>query len=239
MALTRGCLVDVYETLVDYDFVAHSRALAALAGASLGAWQRGQVGVAPDFDRGALSVAEAITRILEACEVDPQPELVVRLARADSAFMTARCGLYADALPFLRELRSRGIKIALVSNCSANTRRLLTALGLTSLADETILSCEVGFAKPEPEIYLRALDALGVPAAEAVLVDDQPSYCAGATAVGIRAIQIARQGEPPDPAFSVAGSLPAAAALLLPRAWPTGRTGPPDRLWQAMAGCKS
>jgi putative hydrolase of the HAD superfamily len=217
MALTRACLVDVYETLVAYDFVAHSRALAALAGADAGAWQRGQVAVLPDFDKGVLSPAEAITRILAACEVEPRPELVARLARADSEFMTAHCGLYADALPFLRELRSRGIKIALVSNCSANTRQLLTALGLIALADEVILSCEVGFAKPEPEIYQRALDALDVPPTAAVLVDDQPSYCAGAAALGIRPIQLARNGgeRPTRPPFPVATSLPEAAKLLI------------------------
>jgi putative hydrolase of the HAD superfamily len=221
MAQTRACLVDVYETLVAYDFVAHSRALAELAGASPAAWQRAQVEVVRDFDRGALSVAQALTRILETCDVHPDADLVARLARADSEYMTARCGLYDDAVPFLRALRSRGIKIALVSNCSANTRPLLTALGLLELADETILSCEVGQAKPDPEIYLRALDALGVAAEEAAFVDDQPAYCAGAAAVGVRPIQLARQlpsGEPADglagQAFPVAGSLSAAAELL-------------------------
>ncbi|HWG02817.1 MAG TPA: HAD-IA family hydrolase [Trebonia sp.] len=221
MARIRACLVDVYETLVAYDFVAHSRALAELAGASHGAWRRAHVEVVKDFDRGALSVAQAITRVLGACDVHPDAELVARLARADSEYMTARCGLYDDAVPFLRELRARGIKIALVSNCSANTRPLLTALGLIELADETILSCEVGHAKPDPEIYLRALGALGVAAEEAAFVDDQPAYCAGAAAVGVRPIQLARQLAPGDgppgdghPGFPVASSLPAAAALL-------------------------
>jgi putative hydrolase of the HAD superfamily len=60
------------------------------------------------------------------------------------------------------------------------------------LADAAILSCEVGSAKPSPEIYDAALEDLGVAAADAVMIDDQPDFCAGAEAVGIRAIQIVR-----------------------------------------------
>ena len=54
------------------------------------------------------------------------------------------------------------------------------------------LSCEVGAEKPAAEIFTCALDQLGVPAGQAVFVDDQPSYCAGAEALGITAVQIAR-----------------------------------------------
>ena len=46
--------------------------------------------------------------------------------------------------------------------------------------------------KPYPEIYTTALDELGVAAVDAVFVDDQPTYCVGAEALGIRSIQIAR-----------------------------------------------
>jgi len=97
------------------------------------------------------------------------------------------------------------------------TRRLLADLNLLQLADEVILSCEVGFAKPSPEIYLHALDALGVPASDAVMIDDQATYCAGAEAVGIRAIQITRGeqvGRPADPAFLIARSLQDAIRIL-------------------------
>ena len=57
-----------------------------------------------------------------------------------------------------------------------------------------MLSCEVGSTKPYPEIYVTALDDLGVAAADAVFIDDQPAFCVGAQAVGVRPIQIARGG---------------------------------------------
>lgn len=203
----RACLVDVYQTLLVYDFERHSRHMAARAGADLQEWRRAQVAILPDFDAGRLTMSAAITRILTECGITPDPDLVDGLARADGKTLAEDCGVYPDAVPFLRELRDRGLKIALVSNCGADTRPLLTRLNLIGLADEAILSCEVGHPKPEPEIYLRALDALGVPAGEAVMIDDQPSYCAGAEAVGVRAVQVARDGVPPDPRFRPVGSL--------------------------------
>ncbi|MBO0806137.1 MAG: HAD-IA family hydrolase [Nocardiopsaceae bacterium] len=202
----RACLVDVYQTLVAYDFEAHSRHLAALAGADPGDWQRSQIAATRDFDAGLLSVDAAMTRNLTDCHIEPSPDLVGRLARAQTSLM-ADCGRYPDAIPFLREARDRGLKIALVSNCGADTRPLLGRLNLIELADEVILSCEVGCPKPEPEIYHRALDALGVPAGQAVMIDDQPSYCAGAEAAGVRAIQVARDGTAPDPRFRSVPSL--------------------------------
>jgi HAD superfamily hydrolase (TIGR01509 family) len=203
----RACLVDVYETLLTYDFEAHSRDMAALAGAGVKDWQRAQIAIMPDFDAGRLSMDDAIARILAECGITPSPDLVGRLVRADAETLKAGCGPYPDVVPFLRELRDRDLKIALVSNCGADTRPLLTRLNLLQLADEAILSCEVGHPKPRPEIYHRALDALGIQAGEAVMIDDQPSYCAGAEAVGVRAIQVARDGAPPDPRFRSVASL--------------------------------
>lgn len=215
MTPTRALLVDVYETLVRYDFETHSREMAARAGADLRAWQRAQIAVLPDFDSGRLSMDGALTAILTECGITPSPGLVARLARADQDAMADGCGPYPDAVPFLADLRDRGLKVALVSNCGADTRPLLTRLNLIQLADAAILSCEVGHAKPEPEIYRRALDALGVPAGEAVMIDDQPSYCAGAEAVGVRAIRVARDSAPPDPRFRSVASLLDIPALLL------------------------
>jgi len=210
----RACLVDVYETLLAYDFAAHSGALAAAADVDLAAWQEAQVTVLPEHDRGLLSLEGTITRILELCGVRPAPELVAELSRTDQELMAATCRPYDDAVPFLREVRSRGFKVALVSNCGDTTRSRLSALKLADLADALVLSCEIGVSKPSPEIYLRALEALAVTSSEAVMVDDQISYCAGAEGVGVRAIQVTRNGQRPDPRFTSVSTLADVVPLL-------------------------
>jgi FMN phosphatase YigB (HAD superfamily) len=74
----------------------------------------------------------------------------------------------------------------------------------------------VSSAKPAPEIFWCALDRLGVAAEAAVFVDDQPGYCAGSVAAGIRAVQIVRaglNGQVAAPGTMVIRSLPEVEAL--------------------------
>ncbi|MBO0820029.1 MAG: hypothetical protein J2P26_04180, partial [Nocardiopsaceae bacterium] len=131
----RACLVDVYSTLLRYDFADHSRRLAELAGADLAAWQRGQIALNAAFDSGRLSTTEMLACLLEGCGIRPRPGQAAELAAASRAYLRDGCGLFEDATAFLRELRAAGIAIALVSNCGADTRPLLTDLGVIPLAD--------------------------------------------------------------------------------------------------------
>jgi putative hydrolase of the HAD superfamily len=150
--------------------------------------------------------------------VEPRPDLVRALVDRDRELLLAAARLYDDAIPFLESLRSHGVKIAIVSNCTEHTRRLLTEIEVAALADVLVLSCEVGAAKPEPEIFRYALDQLGVAADAAVFVDDQPSYCAGAVALGIRTAQIIRgeqDGKVPAAGTTVVRSLPEVEAMFV------------------------
>lgn len=218
MTRTRACLVDVYETLLRYEFDDRRHELAALAGADAAAYHAEYVRHRPELDCGLLPVAEVHARALRACGIEPSPELIGRLVRAQRQLMRDCCPLYDDSVPFLKRVAQRGVKIALVSNCAETTRALLEELNLIGLADQVILSCETGFAKPSPEIYLRALDALGAAPADAVMIDDQAAYCAGAAAVGVRAIRIVRgdldADAPPAPGFPVVRSLSDVIPLL-------------------------
>lgn len=216
--MVRACLVDVYDTILTADFPARVLAVTALTGAEPAAWLREWGETDADRGRGTLSMADAFARALRACGIEPRPALVGELVRREAEFLREGARLYDDTVVFFGKLRSRGILTALVSNCSPNTRQMLEHLGMVALADSVILSCEVGWLKPAPEIYQRALTSLGVAPADAVMIDDHASFCAGAEAVGMRAIQIARpdlgKPAPPDRGFPVVTSLLDAAALL-------------------------
>jgi putative hydrolase of the HAD superfamily len=215
--VTAACLVDVYDTIVNSDFEPRVRAVSALAGVDTGVWLREWGKTGDERGRGKLSMADSFALTLQACGLDPTPELVSELVATDARMLNEDTRLYDDAVPFFGELRSRGIGIALVSNCADNTRPMLEKLGVLAVVDAAVLSCEVGSLKPSREIYLSALDDLGVAAADAVMIDDQVKFCVGAEAVGIRAIQIVRanhHGEIADTGFPVVPSLLDAFPLL-------------------------
>jgi HAD superfamily hydrolase (TIGR01509 family) len=190
--VVRACLVDVYDTILRSQFVPRAESLVSPLGIAVGDWLAEWDKMREDRDRGRLTIAASIARTLPAFGIEPDPGLVADLARRDLELFRASTRLCEDTVPFLEWLRSRGVLTALVSNCADSTRAQLEYLGVIPLVDAVILSCEVGSMKPYPEIYVTALEELGVAAVDAAFIDDQPTFCVGAQAVGIRPIQIAR-----------------------------------------------
>ena len=101
-----------------------------------------------------------------------------------------------DPLPGIVDLieaaHATGLKLAVAS--SARTAWLdehLDRLGLHARFDALRGRDSVdGVAKPEPDVYLAALDALGVDASEAVALEDSPHGIAAATAAGLACVAI-------------------------------------------------
>lgn len=142
------------------------------------------------------SVQGDMTAIVEAVGVDPDPALIARLLKMEREFAETGVELWEDSVPVVRELRARGTKTALISNCSHSTRPIVERLGIAEEFDEILLSFEVGMHKPDPGIYQEALRRLGDIAPDrAVFVDDQPAYCDGAAALGIDTFLIDRSGD--------------------------------------------
>jgi putative hydrolase of the HAD superfamily len=190
--VVRACLIDVYDTILESRFVARTEELIAPLGITIGDWLAEWDKMREDRDRGKLTAAESFARTLPAVGIEPEPALVADLARRDLELARRYARVCDDTVPFLEWLRSRGVLTALVSNCDDTTRAKLTYLGVIPLVDAVVLSCEVGSMKPYPEVYVTALEELGVAAVDALFIDDQPTFCVGAEAVGIRPVQIAR-----------------------------------------------
>jgi putative hydrolase of the HAD superfamily len=147
------------------------------------------VGMFPDAEGDMAAV-------LEAAGVAPDPELVRELTEQEQEHLSHGVHLYDDVFPTLQALRARGVKTALVSNCSHSTRPVADRLGLATAFDRVILSFELQAMKPDAAIYQIALAELGgVEAARAIFVDDQTAYCDGATAVGLNTRLIERPNQ--------------------------------------------
>ena len=238
--VARACLVDVYDTILTSLFLPRMAELIEPLGIGLDDWLLEWDTMREDRDRGKLTVAQSFERTLRALGAESGPDLLADLSRRDAEFSRSYVRLCDDTVPFLAWLRSRGVRIALVSNCADTTRALLDYLGIIPLVDAVVLSCEVGSVKPYPEIYVTALEELGVAAVDAVFIDDQPTFCVGAQAVGVRPIQIAR-GEPDGYAsrwdFPVVRTLLEAQPMLLSSgATPVPPTNPGTKARSGLPG---
>jgi putative hydrolase of the HAD superfamily len=190
-------LLDLYDTLVWSDWLTWQHALADRLQISPQAMGEVFTITRPARSKGDNADESAdMAAILEAAGHPPDPDLVAELLAMEGELMRDRVHLYDDSLEVVRELRSRGVKTALVSNCSYNTVPIVERLGLEAEFDSVILSFQVHAMKPEPEIYRLALESIGDPDPNrSVFVDDQVLYCDGAAAVGLDTYLILRPEE--------------------------------------------
>jgi putative hydrolase of the HAD superfamily len=98
--------------------------------------------------------------------------------------LAARHTWNAALLTGLRRLDGRA-SIAVVSNAWPDIRTAMADAGLADLADAVVLSCDVGYAKPDPRIYRIALRRLGAVPADALFVDDTAEHVEAARALGL------------------------------------------------------
>jgi putative hydrolase of the HAD superfamily len=100
---------------------------------------------------------------------------------------------FDDVLPVLDELRSRGIRMGLISNWDSSLISVITGLGLNGYFDTMISSADVGLHKPMPRIFELALERLEARPAEALHVGDHiEADVFGALAVGMNAALLDR-----------------------------------------------
>lgn len=112
--------------------------------------------------------------------------------------ITEQVAMVKDAPKVLDNLRSSGFKLALVSNTifpGDFHRRELKRLGLFDFFDHLLFSCEVGFKKPHPIIFKKALQAMQVQPEEVIFVGDRlKEDIAGPKSLGMKAILKLREG---------------------------------------------
>lgn len=78
-----------------------------------------------------------------------------------------------DAIGTVRWLRTSGCRLALLTNGSGPAQRdKVNRFDLGELFELILIEGEVGFGKPDPRIYSRALDELGVASSDAWMVGD-------------------------------------------------------------------
>lgn len=150
-----------------------------------------------------------VRRVLAEEEIEVSDDELVRFLDAEhDAWSKARM-LASTTHALLETLRERGFKVGLVSNALDPPyllHRDLEQLGVAERLDVAVFSSEIGWRKPHPAIFERALDALGVMPADALFVGDTlATDVAGAAALGMHTCQAlwfrADEAEEPEPEF--------------------------------------
>lgn len=90
---------------------------------------------------------------------------------------------------FIRELKKEGYKIALGS-ASKSGRMILEKLGLADQFDVIVDGNLVERAKPDPEVFVKAAEKMGVPCSECIVIEDAAAGIEAALAGGMKCVGI-------------------------------------------------
>jgi putative hydrolase of the HAD superfamily len=143
------------------------------------------------LERGEISEVEFAARVQAHLEDGFDP---IRLRTLYFEHLLAN-----DAMvDYVRELRGRGVRAALLTNNVREWEPLWRAKlpEIDELFELVVDSAFVGLRKPDPAIYALTLERLGgVPSGRCVFVDDLDVNCEAARALGMAAVRFESAGQ--------------------------------------------
>lgn len=125
-------------------------------------------------------------------EMGPNVEEMARTYREyNLAHHDELAKVFAGVVEVVRQLYDRGVLLAIVtSKTSTTAARGLRLFNLDKYFPVVIGHEDCARHKPDPEPVLRALAALGLPAADCLMVGDSPHDIASAHAAGLKAAAV-------------------------------------------------
>ena len=89
----------------------------------------------------------------------------------------------------LEDLKSKGIKIAIGSS-SKNTPIILKQIGLDNYFDAVSDGNNISKSKPDPEVFLKAADMLGIPYENCMIVEDADAGIEAGKRAGMKTLAV-------------------------------------------------
>ena len=142
-----------------------------------------------------VSRMESLEIVLERAEKEYSEEEKLQLAERKNGYYKEFITKLTpnDILPGakenLEELRKNGIKIAIGSS-SKNTPVILKQIGLDNYFDAVSDGNNITNSKPDPEVFLKAADMLGIPYGECMIVEDADAGIEAGKSAGMKTLSV-------------------------------------------------
>jgi len=189
-------IFDFFGTLTpstpDHIWHAHTARSAAPLGVDVAAWRQALNDSYGERATGVLGDLPATFRELARRNgIVPDDHA---LAAACAVRVAAQRELFVfrpDALAVLAEVRSRGHRVGVLSDCTIELAEAWSQLPVADLVDARVLSCEVGRRKPDPELFAMIASRLGVAPRQCLYIGDGGGReLTGASRCGMRAVML-------------------------------------------------
>ncbi len=172
--MTKAVIFDMFETLVSMfsGDTYFSEDMAADLNIPLDTFRNAWHATEHDRSCGNCTMEEGIKTTLEmlGCYSEDAVKLLADKRRKNLEGIFERTP--AETIILLQELKKRGIKIGLISNCYSDEADVIRKSSVFPYLDVAMLSYEQRTCKPDHEIYKKAMEKLGVTAEECLYVGD-------------------------------------------------------------------
>jgi putative hydrolase of the HAD superfamily len=137
------------------------------------------------------SVEASIEHVCEAIGVHVSAQMMAEAVAIRVEQIKSMLQPKSDAIGTIRQLKTRGYKIGLLSNCSIEIPILWPEIEFAPLFDSAVFSSRERLKKPDPRIYSLVCDRLGVTPGNCLYVADGENYeLAAAAQAGLHPILI-------------------------------------------------
>lgn len=146
------------------------------------------------------TLSEAVQHSVERIGARVPPFIIERIVGVwNTNWLVAQ--LYPDTIQFLQKAKEKGILVAVAANSPSHTvEKVIDKYELTPYFAGVFLSCNEGALKTGGQLYLKALETLGVKAEDAIVVGDSvETDIIGAEKAGIKAYLLDRNGRREHP----------------------------------------
>jgi HAD superfamily hydrolase (TIGR01549 family) len=139
-------------------------------------------------------------------KIKPESKIDLSLYEREIGKEKSSVRIFSETKKVLRELRKREIKVGLISNLASPYKSPFYEFGLEKYFNEVIFSCDVGFRKPEKEIYQIMIERLGVNSKEILMTGDKVfADVDGPKSVRMNAVHLDRKNNSIDSIASLEG----------------------------------
>jgi putative hydrolase of the HAD superfamily len=184
----RAVVFDLWDTLIDWDPAAAAAMAQSVAGRVPGFAERWR----SSPTRYTVPIRTALA------ESGVGADLMDEVCAIRLEYVRGSLRPRPGVVETLRALRERGFLLGLITVCTEEVESLWPESDFAGLFDAVVFSSAVGVSKPDPRIYRRCCELLGVEPEEAVFVGDGANdELAGARRVSMKAVLIHRPGEEP------------------------------------------
>ncbi len=143
-----------------------------------------------DRSIGKLTIQEGLIQVFKKIGIYSEEKIFTIINNRLAALKDTFDAIPEESFQLLNELKSRGIKIGLITNTFSDEREIIKESRLFPYFDVALISYEQGICKPAPEMYQRMIERLGVAPEECLYVGDGGSReLYGARDAGMKAVQ--------------------------------------------------